>query len=131
MDAAMHMNERQRWVDESATADERTWATFVHLSILAHTVISGFAIILTIVLWMMKKNESAYIADHGREAINFQISLLIYMLVAGAFSFVLVGIPFLILIPVLGLVGMIMGAIAANRGELFRYPMTIRFLSGR
>jgi uncharacterized Tic20 family protein len=131
MDAAMHMNEKQRWVDEGATPDERMWATWIHLSLLAHTFLSGFAIILTIVLWMMKKDESPFIADHGREAVNFQISLAIYTVIATVFAIVLIGIPFLFLIPVLGLVGLIMGAVAANRGELFRYPMTIRFLTGR
>jgi uncharacterized Tic20 family protein len=131
MDAAMHMNEKQRWVDDGATPDERMWATWIHLSLLAHTFLSGFAIILTIVLWMMKKDESPFIADHGREAVNFQISLAIYTVIATVFAIVLIGIPFLFLIPVLGLVGLIMGAVAANRGELFRYPMTIRFLTGR
>jgi len=130
MDATMHMNARDRWVDEASTPDERLWATWIHLSLLGHAIAGGFAIILTIVLWLSKKDQSAYIADHGREAVNFQISLFLYSIIATVFAFVLIGIPFLFLIPLFGLVGMIMGSIAANRGELFRYPMTIRFLRG-
>ncbi len=130
MDAAMPINEKGRWIDESATADERLYATFLHLSLLAHVVLSGFAIIVPIIMWVIKKDESPYIADHGREAINFQISLIIYSIIAGIFSIVLIGLPFLLLIPIYALVCMVLAAVAANRGELYRYPMTIRFLNG-
>ena len=130
MDAAMPMNENRRWVDESATADERLYATFLHLSLLAHIVLSGFAILVPVIMWIIKKDESPYIADHGREAINFQISLIIYSIIAAIFSIVLIGLPFLLLIPIYALICMVIAAVAANRGELYRYPMTIRFLNG-
>ncbi len=126
----MTINNRGRWVDESATPDERLYATFLHLSLLAHLVLSGFAIVVPVIMWILKKDESSYIADHGREAINFQISLIIYSLVAAIFTIVLIGLPFLLLIPIYALVCMVLAAVAANRGELYRYPMTIRFLTG-
>ncbi|MBZ0172901.1 MAG: DUF4870 domain-containing protein [Phycisphaerales bacterium] len=142
MDAAMHMNERNRWVDDASTADERMFSTFTHLSLLAHLVLPYISILIPIIMWSMKKKESAYIADHGREAVNFQISLAIYSILLpiiaipiGLLLFVVgvaITVPLAALFPyVLGLVGMIIAAVASNRGELYRYPMTIRFLTGR
>ena len=142
MGAAMPINERERWIDEAATADERMFSTFMHLSLLAHMVIPFVSILIPIVMYASKKNESAYIADHGRESINFQITMLLYSIILpiiaipiGLLLFVVgvaITVPIAALFPyVLGLIGMIIASIAANRGELYRYPMTIRFLTGK
>ena len=125
-----HINEKGRYVVDDASPDERTYATLIHLSLLAHSVFSVLAFVLTLVLWLVKKDESAYINDHGREAVNFQISLAIYTLIFTVLAFLLIGIPFLIAIPIFAVIVMILAAMAANRGELYRYPMTIRFLNG-
>lgn len=136
-----HLNDKGRYVCEDASPDDRTYATLLHLSLIAHMVLPYIAIVLPIVMWNMKKKESAYIDDHGREALNFQISLLIYSIVlpiiAIPIGLLLLGVGILATVPiaaifpyVLGLVGLIMGSMAANRGEMYRYPMTIRFLHG-
>lgn len=133
------VNERGRAVAAHVTDDEKTWSLIMHLTLLGHLVVPYFAIIAPIVMWMNKKNESQYIDDHGREAINFQISVLIYSIVlpivAGLIGVITCGVGMLLLIPaaflpyILGLIGMVMAAMAAGRGEFFRYPMTIRFLT--
>ena len=130
MDGPMpgEVNDNGRYVVEGVSHDERTYATLIHLSLLAHTVLSILAFGITLGMWLMKKDESAYINDHGREAVNFQISLGIYTIIASVLAFLLIGIPLLIAIPIFGVVVMIIAAMAANRGELYRYPMTIRFL---
>jgi uncharacterized Tic20 family protein len=116
-----------RHVDPDATPDHRTYALFTHLSlVLAHM---GIMVIPPLVLWLIKRKESHFIDDHAKEALNFQISLLIYALV----STVLVpacgiGIVGWVATYALGIVGMIMASVAANRGELFRYPATIRLV---
>jgi uncharacterized Tic20 family protein len=125
-----HINEKGRYVVDDASPDERTYATLIHLSILAHSVFSILAFAIPLIMWLVKKDESAYINDHGREAVNFQISLGIYSLIAGLFAIVLIGIPFLIAIPIVAIIFMVFASMAANRGELYRYPMTIRFLNG-
>jgi uncharacterized protein len=119
----------ERLVDEAATSDERTYAVFTHLSLLAHLLTGGLGIVVAIVMWLVKKDSSPFIDDHGREAINFQITLIIY-LIACAFLVMLCGIGVVIMpfVYVLAIVGMIMAVKAANRGEYFRYPATIRFL---
>ncbi len=116
-----------RVTDPDATADERTYATFIHLTILLfHFVIP---IIPALIMWQIKKARSPFLDDHGKEAVNFQISLLIYFVVSAVLSAVLIGIPMMIGVYVLGIVGMIMGAVAANRGEYFRYPMCMRLIA--
>ena len=94
---------------------------------------------IAIAMWQIKKKDSPFVDDHGREAVNFQLSLILYSFALPAIAAIIgvltLGVGFLLMLPaialpfVLGLVGMIMGMIAANRGEYFRYPMTIRFIS--
>jgi uncharacterized Tic20 family protein len=133
------VNDRGRAVDLNVTEDERTWALFAHLSLLAHLVLPLVSIIAPIIIWVTKKETSRFLDDHGRECVNFQITLLIYSVVlpiaAAIIGAITCGVGAILLLPalalpyVLGLIGMIMGALAANRGEYYRYPMTIRFFN--
>jgi len=137
---ATSFNERGRIHDPAATEDDRLYAAAMHLSLLAHLVISFFAVLIPIIMWQVRKNQARFINDHGRECVNFQITLLIYAVLLPLIAFVLgvltcgvgfVLVPIALAIPyVLGFIGMIMAALAAKRGELFRYPMTIRMLGG-
>ncbi len=128
------VNERGRAYDPDATADERSYTLFMHLALLAHLVLTLIAILIPIIMWQVKKNESPFLDDHGREAVNFQISLVIWSIIFTVVSipvgFMTCGIGFtLAFVPtILGLIGMIQAASAANRGEFYRYPMTFRFV---
>ncbi len=125
------VNERGRAYDPDATDDERTYAMFMHLTLLGHIVLTLIAIIAPIIMWNIKKDESPFLDDHGREAVNFQISLIIYFILTLPIGIITCGIGFIIfpiLLYVLGLIGMIQAAAAANRGEFYRYPMTMRFV---
>jgi len=106
---------------------ERTYATFVHLSGLLMAVF--VPVLPAVVLWLVKKNESPYINDHGKEAINFQISLLIYYVAGAILTMAVIGVLIIPAVWVLGIVGVILSSIAANKGKYYRYPMTIRLLS--
>jgi len=123
-----YVNERPggRVVDPHALEWERTYAMFTHLSLL--TIHFGLPLIPTLIMWLIKRDQSPYVDDHGREAMNFQISLLIYYVVGIVLSMVCIGIPVLIATYALGIIGMILASMAANRGEFYRYPMCIRFL---
>ena len=76
----------------------------------------------------MKRNESPEIDAHGKESLNFQLSMLIYNVIAAILILVLIGIPLLILLYVLNIVFVIVASIQAGDGKLYRYPMTIRFI---
>lgn len=110
-------------------SEARQWATFLHLSLLAGLLIPGAGFVLPIVLWQIKKNELPGIDAHGKVVVNWLISALIYGAVFGLLCIVLIGIP---LLGVLGLVSVIfpiIGAIRANEGVLWTYPLSIRVFS--
>jgi uncharacterized protein len=84
-------------------------------------------------MWIARKQDSPFIDDHGREALNFQISLILMGLLAVVVGIALCGVGLVITIPavaLLGIIGTVMGAVAASKGEYFRYPATFRFLKG-
>lgn len=107
---------------------ERTWGMLCHLSIFIGHFIPFGNIIAPLVIWQMKKNESDFVAYHGKEALNFQISLVIYFAVSLILA--LVGIGFLLFIAfwVFGLVMVVIAALKANDGVYYRYPFTIRLI---
>ncbi|BCX49579.1 conserved hypothetical protein [Haloferula helveola] len=111
------------------TEEERTLGMLCHLL----GLLTGF--IGPLILWLVKKDESAYINHHGKEALNFQLSELLYFFVLGSITFVLmfffIGLlllPVLFVLWVLAVVASVLGCTAANRGEWFRYPGSIRFI---
>jgi hypothetical protein len=134
-----------RFRDELATESERTYTTFQHLIGLVSALDGmGFlGLIGSIIMWRIKANESPFYDDHGREAVNFQISLLVYAIggaiILGLFTAITLGVGIVLAAPigavgvlfliVIRIVGCIRGSIAANRGEYYRYPVCLRFLA--
>lgn len=101
--------------------DERTMAMFCHLGGLM-----GFMVPL--IIWLIKKDESKFVDLNGKEALNFQLTLLIGHLVAGVticFTFGL----FNLALMVYGIVYTVLAGMAANRGERFRYPVCLRLVT--
>jgi uncharacterized Tic20 family protein len=117
-----------RLIDPDAAEWERTYATFTHLSLLAFHIL--MPVLPALVMWLIKRDRSPFVDDHGREAVNFQLSLVLYTAVAIPLALLTCGAGFLLWVPVyaLGMVGMILAAIAAHKGQYYRYPVTIRFL---
>lgn len=112
--------------------DDRTMAMLVHLL----SILTG--IIGALILWLVKKDESRFVDHHGKEALNFQLTLLLYVVCLAALAFVIaivtMGIGMLLIMPVIFLISIgafvleILACVAANRGDWHRYPMTIRFI---
>ncbi len=109
-------------------SDERMWAMFCHLSTFSGYLVPFGNILGPLVVWLVKKDEYALVDDQGKEALNFQISITIWTIIAAILCIVLVGIPLLIALVVFDIVVTIMAAIQANQGNYYRYPMTIRFI---
>ncbi len=108
---------------------DRNYAVFCHLSGLAlFTGIPFGNLLLPLVLWAARRDESWFIDEHGKEAINFQISVTIYLLLSALLVCLLVGIPLLIFVLIFNVVCMIMAAVNVSGPEFYRYPMTIRLL---
>ncbi|HSP44665.1 MAG TPA: DUF4870 domain-containing protein [Chthoniobacterales bacterium] len=112
-----------------AIANVRTWSAFCHASALLGVFLHFPGHLLgPLILWLIKRGDSPEIDAHGKEAVNFQISMLIYNAVAAVFCLVLVGFVFLAILWVLNAVFVIIAAIQASDGKFYRYPMTIRFI---
>ena len=108
---------------------ERLWATFCHLGAFAGIIAPGLGHILgPLVVWLIKRNESAFVDDHGKEALNFQLSVTIYGFVAGILCLVLIGFLLIAALIVFDIIVVIMGAVKANSGETWQYPLCIRFI---
>lgn len=108
--------------------DERTWAMLCHLSVFAAHIFPLGNIIAPLIIWLIKKEESAFVDFHGKEVLNFQISLVIYFAIAFVLIFVLIGLPLFIALWVFSLIIVVVAALKANDGQYYRYPLTIRFI---
>jgi uncharacterized Tic20 family protein len=113
----------------SAVANARTWSALCHASALLGVALHFPGHLLgPLIVWLLKRGESPEIDAHGKEAVNFQISMLIYNVIAAVFCIVLIGFAFLAILWVLNAVFVIIAAIHASDGKFYRYPMTIRFI---
>ncbi len=108
--------------------NERLLALIMHLSMIAGFFVPFTNIIIPLVIWLLKKDESQYIDVHGKEVVNFQISLLIYLMISGVLTIVLIGIIGLVGFSIFGLIVAIMGGIKAYNGEYYQYPLCIRLI---
>ncbi len=115
----------QRLRDEGLTEQDRKYALAIHLTALLGVFVN-IALLVPLVLWLVRKQESAFVDDHGRELMNVFLTGLILIPVCVV---TIIGIPLAIGWVITTFIGFIRGAIAASRGEYFRYPMTMRFLS--
>lgn len=118
---------------DAPDAEVRSYATFNHIVPLVAHLGGPFIIplVAAIIMWQIKKDQSPFLDDHGREAANFQLSLLIYaVLVIPIAAIITCGLGALLAIPllILNIVGCVMAAKAAHRGEYYRYPMSIRIV---
>ena len=107
---------------------ERSWEVLCHLAALAGYLVVFGGVLGPLIVWLIKKAEYPTVNDHGREALNFHLSWLLYSVICVPLCFVLVGIPIALLLFVSGIALTIIGGIKASNGELYRYPLTIRFL---
>ena len=111
-----------------SVAPDRTWDAPCHISAWP---VSWFrsANPRTAILWLIKRQELPSVDAHGKEALNFQISVTIYMAVAAVLMLVIIGFFLMIGIAVAAIVSVVIAAVKASNGELYRYPLTIRLVN--
>ena len=108
---------------------DRTWGILVHASAFIGMLVPMGHIIGPLLIWLIKKEESPFVDANGKEAVNFQISMTIYLVIAGFLVVVLIG---LVIIPLLLVAWFALVAIASIRAsneQVYRYPATIRLIS--
>jgi uncharacterized Tic20 family protein len=111
--------------------EARNWAMIAHLAALAgYTGIPLANLIGPLVVWMIKKDEMPFVNDQGKEALNFQITMTICLIVSGVLVLCAgIGILGLIVFGIVDLVFTIIAAISAAGGKAYRYPMTLRLVT--
>ena len=105
------------------SGNNKIWSIICHLS-----GFIGVPFILPLIIYLAMRRESTYVGQNAASALNFHLSLLIYGLCCIPFVFVLIGIPLLIILAVISFVLSIIAAVKASDGEVYRYPLAIRFL---
>ena len=118
------MSEPNPNVAGSDGQDDRTVALLTHLS----GIILGF--IVPLIIWLISKDkpEKAFLTDQSKEALNFQLTLLIGYVIGVILSVILIGALLNLLLWVACIIFSIIGGIAANKGEKYRYPFAIRLI---
>jgi uncharacterized Tic20 family protein len=81
-----------------------------------------------LIVWLAKRDDSPEIDAHGKESLNFQISMLIYNAIAAILCLVIVGFFLLVILHILNIVFVIIASIQASEGKLYRYPIAIRLI---
>lgn len=103
--------------------DDKNIATITHLG---GTV---FSFIPALLVWILKKDENQYLADQAKEALNFQITVLIAQFIAGVLIAILIGYLFMGIIWLTNVVFCIVAAISTSKGETYRYPFCLRLIN--
>lgn len=104
------------------TTDEKNLALLSHIG----TFFGGF--IVPLIVWLVKKEDSPFASEHAKESLNFQISLIIYIMVSAILMLIVVGIFLMIAVGIFSFITIILATIAASNGKMYRYPLNIPFI---
>jgi uncharacterized Tic20 family protein len=107
-------------------SNDRLWSVLCHLSYFFGLALISFLFPMTVYLVM--RTDSPYVTHHAREALNFHLSILIYIICCIPLCFIVIGIPLLVAVALTGIVCSIVAAVKASQGTYYQYPITIRFV---
>ncbi len=105
------------------------WSMLCHLTAFGGLFVPLGNIWGPLIVWLMKRDQSPEVDAHGKASLNFQISMTIYLVICFFLSFFLIGIPLLIAGSIVWVVVVIIASTRANAGELYNYPLAIRFIN--
>ena len=112
------------------SSEIRTWSVLCHASALLGLFFHFFGHLLgPLIVWLIKRGDAPEIDANGKESLNFQISMLIYDIIAGILCLVVIGIFILVALWILNTVFVIIASVKTSEGKTYRYPFTIRFLT--
>lgn len=105
--------------DYIPTSDEKTFALLSHIL----TIVAP--IVAPLIIWLIKKDESKFVAEHAKESLNFQITMMIVIVVL---FITIIGILFAWIVGIIALVFVILATIKASEGKLYKYPFALRLI---
>ncbi|MGS0681102.1 DUF4870 domain-containing protein [Shewanella sp. 125m-7] len=113
------------------TRDEKNMGVLVHLASFSGYLIPFGSILGPLVIWLMKRDEYAFVESCGRNCLNFKISVIIYFIVSGILMFVGIGFFLFGILAIFDVIVTIIAAIKASEGVSYKYPLTINFIKPR
>jgi len=114
--------------EEAPSKDATTWGMLCHLIALAGFIIPFGNVIGPLIIWLIKKDEFPFVEDQGKESLNFQISMTIYIIVSIILMVIVIGVLLLIALAIFEVIMIIIATVKANSGEKYRYPLSIKFI---
>ena len=108
--------------------EERTWGMLCHLVVFTGYIIPFASIIGPLVIWMIKRDEMPFVDDQGKESLNFQITIMLALIVSALLMFVLIGFVLIFVVVIFQFIMIIIASIKANEGVYYRYPLCIRLI---
>ena len=104
------------------TSDEKTFAILAHIL----TIVSSF--IAPLVIYLLKKDESPYVAEHAKESLNFQITMFILYIVSAILIIVLIGFLLIWALTIANFILVIIATVKAGENKMYRYPVNFRLI---
>ncbi len=114
--------------DPNVSKDERTWGMLCHLAAFSGFIIPLGNVLGPLVIWLIKKDEMPFVNDQGKESLNFQLTMMIALIISAILVVVLIGFALLAILAVFQIIVLIIATIKANEGVRYRYPYAIRFI---
>jgi uncharacterized protein len=113
---------------DSPDKDARLWGMLCHLLSFSGYLIPFGSVLGPLIIWLIKKDEIPFVNDQGKESLNFQLTMLIAVIVSAILMFVVIGFLLFGVLIIYQIIVVIMASIKANEGVRYRYPYTIRFI---
>lgn len=105
------------------SADDQNIAVLTHLGGTVFSIVPG------LIVWLLKREDNAYIAEQAKEALNFQITVLIAQIISCILMVILIGFLLVAMVWLLNIIFCILAAVAASKGETYRYPFSLRLIN--
>ncbi|WP_299802974.1 DUF4870 domain-containing protein [uncultured Shewanella sp.] len=113
------------------TRDEKNMGVLVHLASFSGYLVPLGSILGPLIVWLMKRDEYAFVESCGRNCLNFKISVIIYFIISAILMFVGIGFFLFGILAIFDVVVTVIAAIKASEGESYKYPLTINFIKQR
>ena len=111
------------------SAEARRWAMLCHYAAFAWFIVPMIGNVLgPLIVWQLKKDLDPFVDQQGREALNFQITFSVALMICGLLAWILIGFPLMVLVSLVALVLVIIAGIKANDGVAYRYPFCWRLV---
>lgn len=107
---------------------ERNWSMLCHLAAFAGFFFPFGAILGPMICWLSKRDESAWVNINGKSSMNFQLSILLYIVLSVPLCFIIIGFPIIFMLLTFKVICITIASIKASKGEMFRYPLSIPFI---